>query len=70
MKTILPQRYNVIEMFVKDGGYLESHYLGTLCKFKEAEAIIKGLEKALVETKRELLKLRKKNRVCKKCVSV
>lgn len=66
MKTILPSRYNVIEAFTKDGGYLTGHYLGNLCYYKEAEAIIQGLNKALVESKREASKLRKALAKCSK----
>lgn len=66
MKVILPARYNVIEMFAKDGGYLTGHYLGKLCYYKEAEAIIKNLTTALEESRREASKLRKALAKCSK----
>jgi len=66
-KVMLPNRYNVIEMYAKDGGYLTSNYLGKLCYFKDAENIINDLKETLLETRRELSKLKKAH---KKCLNV
>ena len=66
MKVILPPRYNVIEAFAKDGGYLTSHYLGELCYFKEAQYLIQCLHRDLAESRREASKIRKALAKCSK----
>ena len=57
-------RYDVIEGIRKEGGFLMYSPTGPYYKVKDVDPVIKGLYTAFIETRRELSKLKKKERKC------